>query len=168
MTATPEITRTFGIDVGHRLLKHEGKCKHLHGHRYEIEVSCIGLSRLDEVGRVIDFGVIKQSVGDWLDSVFDHGFVVEDGDPLIPWMTEHKQKHVVLDCPPSIENLVEIWFMGAANIMADHGIVVTKVKAYETPNCWAEYTKENARAREAINAARQDAIDARQPAPQGA
>lgn len=142
---TPEITRTFGIDMGHRLQKHESKCRNVHGHRYTIEVSCRGLVKLDDVGRVIDFGVLKEKVGSWLDDVFDHGFVAEDGDPIVPFLIEQQQKHVTLDVPPTVEHLVEIWFSGAAEIMAAHGIVVTRVKAYETPNCWAEYTIEDAK-----------------------
>lgn len=145
---TPEITRQFAIDCGHRLVKHESKCRNLHGHRYTIEVTCKGAQDLDEVGRVIDFGVIKQKVGDWLDDVFDHGFIVEKGDPLIMFLIEEAQKHVVLDCPPSIENLVELWFNGAAELMAEHGIIVTRVRGYETPFCWADYTIEDARRKE--------------------
>jgi 6-pyruvoyltetrahydropterin/6-carboxytetrahydropterin synthase len=144
--STPEITREFGIDMGHRLQKHESKCAHVHGHRYTIQVTCRGLSRLDEVGRVIDFSVLKEKVGGWLDDVFDHGFVAEHGDPIVEWLVSNGQKHVTLDVPPTVEHLVEVWFNGAAEIMAEHGIVVTKVLAYETPNCWAAYTIEDARA----------------------
>lgn len=143
---TCEITRVFGIDMGHRLVKHESKCRNVHGHRYTIEVSCRGLTKLDEVGRVIDFGAIKDIVGKWLDDVFDHGFVAEDGDPIIDFLRSHDQKTVVIDCPPTVENLVELWFNGAAELLANVGILVTRVKAYETPNCWAEYTIDDAQA----------------------
>lgn len=144
---TPEITRTFGIDMGHRLQQHESKCAHVHGHRYAIEVSCRGLSRLDSVGRVIDFSVLKEKVGAWLEDVFDHGFCAEAGDPIVEWLEANGQKHVCLDVPPTVEHLVEVWFHGAAEIMAPFGIVVTRVKAYETPSCFAEYTVADARNR---------------------
>jgi 6-pyruvoyltetrahydropterin/6-carboxytetrahydropterin synthase len=159
MNATPEITRQFAIDCGHRLQKHESKCRNLHGHRYTIEVTCVGLSRLDEVGRVIDFGVIKQKVGDWLDGVFDHGFIVEEGDPLVAWLLENEQKHVVLDCPPSIENLCDLWFHGAAELMAEHGIIVTRVRGYETPFCWADYTIADAKQAELRKAAKESGAE---------
>lgn len=147
--STQEITRRFSIDMGHRLVNHEGKCKNIHGHRYEIEISCRGPVKLDAVGRVIDFGVIKQEVGAWLDEVFDHGFVAEKDDPVIPFLIETQQKHVVIDCPPSVENLVHLWFDGAAELLAGKGIVVTKVRAYETENCWSEYTLRDVAMREA-------------------
>jgi len=141
---TQEITRSFDIDVGHRLLRHEGKCRSAHGHRYTVEVSCKAVSRLDDVGRVIDFSVVKDEVGGWLDRMFDHGFVIQQGDPLEEWLDAHDQKHQVLDCPPSIENLTREWFDGAATLLAVHGIVVTKVRGYETAKCWAEYTMADA------------------------
>ncbi len=136
---TPIITRQFAIDMGHRLQKHESKCRSAHGHRYTIELSCTS-AELDGVGRVIDFGRIKESVGDWLDDVFDHGFVVEKGDPMEEWLKAHDQKHLVVDFSPTIENLVRHWFAGAAKILQPLGVQVVKVKAFETPFCWAEYS----------------------------
>jgi 6-pyruvoyltetrahydropterin/6-carboxytetrahydropterin synthase len=136
---TTEITRQFAIDMGHRLRKHESKCRNAHGHRYTIEVT-VTSSELDEVGRVIDFGAIKERVGDWLDDVFDHGFVVEQGDPLADWLAANQQKHLVVPFSPTIEHLVRHWFAGAQQILTPLGVRVTKVKAFETPFCWAEYT----------------------------
>jgi 6-pyruvoyltetrahydropterin/6-carboxytetrahydropterin synthase len=148
-TQTPEITRAFGIDVGHRLQKHESKCRNAHGHRYQIEVSCRA-EKLDAVGRVIDFGKVKEIVGDWLDASYDHGFVYEKGDPIGTWLEVNEQKRLEILVPPSIENLVKLWFLGAHALLAAHTIEVTRVKAYETPNCWAEYTIKNAYAEGAL------------------
>ncbi len=132
------VTRGFGIDMGHRLMKHEGKCSNVHGHRYSIEVTC-SAPALDEVGRVIDFGDIKELVGAWLDLMFDHGFVAQIGDPIIPAIEKVDSKLLTLEVPPTVENLTRLWFEGASDILAKRGITVTKVKAFETPNCWAEY-----------------------------
>lgn len=96
---------------------------------------------LDTVGRVIDFGAIKSLVGEWLDAVFDHGFVAELGDPIVGWLREHGQKFVVINAPPTVENLVELWFDGATSKLAEAGIVTTRLRAYETPNCFADYDR---------------------------
>ena len=56
-----EITRRLEFDAGHRVLGHEGKCKNLHGHRYSAEIT-VTAPDLDGLGRVIDFGVIKEKV----------------------------------------------------------------------------------------------------------
>lgn len=153
---TQEITRSFDIDCGHRLIRHESKCRNPHGHRYTIEVTCYAFG-LDDVGRVIDFGLIKEKVKGWLDEVFDHGFIFQDGDPLIDIFRAHDFKTVVLDCPPSIENLSEVWFNGAADILAPLGVVVSKLRAYETATCWAEYTARDRSNARTMAAARSEA-----------
>lgn len=56
------------FDAAHYLPWHEGKCKDLHGHRWEVEVE-LQSETLDENGIVIDFGVVK----DILDGILpDH------------------------------------------------------------------------------------------------
>ena len=54
----PTITKKLEFDYGHRVLGHEGKCRHLHGHRGVAEVTVYAPS-LDNLGRVVDFGAIK-------------------------------------------------------------------------------------------------------------
>lgn len=78
------LTREIGIDVGHRVPDHGSKCRNPHGHRYRIQATCEGpvidQSGHEENGMIIDFGNVKRYMMDWLDSVFDHGFVVYRGD----------------------------------------------------------------------------------------
>lgn len=135
-----QITRRLEIDAGHRLMRHESKCRNVHGHRYAFEVTVEGPG-LDEVGRVIDFGVVKEKVGGWLNDTFDHGMIVEDGDPIIPWLANHDQKTVVLDCAPSIENLVRIVFEKCAELLPEP-LRIVHVRGYETPTCWADIYEE--------------------------
>ena len=131
------ITRRLEIDAGHRLQKHESKCRNLHGHRYAFEIT-IAAESLDEVGRVIDFGVVKDLVGGWLNDVLDHGFILEKGDPILAWLETHDQKHYVMDGPPSIENLVKIVFENAKRLLEPKSVAVVHVRGYETPTSWAD------------------------------
>ena len=43
-TPTPAITitRRLEFDAGHRIPHHDGQCRHLHGHRYAIELTVSG------------------------------------------------------------------------------------------------------------------------------
>ncbi len=135
-------TRILEIDAGHRLLKHEGKCRHVHGHRYRFEITCSAM--LDDVGRVLDFSVIKEVIGGWLDETIDHGFIAQDGDPIIEWLTAQGMKMCVVNFSPTAENLAE-WVLTRANqLLADRWIKVTRVVCHETPNSWATATLENA------------------------
>ena len=36
------ITRRLEFDAGHRIPNHDSRCRHLHGHRYAIEVTVSG------------------------------------------------------------------------------------------------------------------------------
>jgi len=65
------ITRKIEFDSGHRVLGHEGKCAHLHGHRYVAEIT-VESAGLDSLGRVVDFSVIKEKVGKWVDENWEY------------------------------------------------------------------------------------------------
>src|SRR5690606_40371968 len=52
--------RYHDISCGHRVVGHEGKCRFLHGHNYRIHFT-VAADQLDEIGRVVDFSVIKRS-----------------------------------------------------------------------------------------------------------
>ena len=36
------ITRRLEFDSGHRIPDHQSQCRHLHGHRYAIEITLLG------------------------------------------------------------------------------------------------------------------------------
>lgn len=65
------VTKRMEWDAAHRLTTHEGKCATLHGHRYVAEVTCVG-RRDTTSGIVVDFGVVKQQVGRFVDLYWDH------------------------------------------------------------------------------------------------
>lgn len=137
------VTKRLEIDAGHRLLRHEGKCRNLHGHRYAFEVS-VEADGLDSVGRVVDFSVVKAKVGGWLDEHWDHGFLLQADDPLVPVLTGDAgfgpdSKHFIVDCPPTAENLSRLVYERAVELLEEHGVRVVAVRCYETPTCWADY-----------------------------
>ncbi|MDP2804397.1 MAG: 6-carboxytetrahydropterin synthase, partial [Gallionellaceae bacterium] len=54
-----QITRRLEFDAGHRIPNHNSQCKHLHGHRYAIEITLSGniiaTEGISEQGMVMDF-----------------------------------------------------------------------------------------------------------------
>jgi len=133
-------TRLLEWDAAHRVLRHESKCAHLHGHRYRAEVTIEG-RRLDEVDRVIDFGVIKARLGAWIDDRWDHGTLVNHEDlDLLSWCLDHSQRVYVIRGEPTAENIaVELLALAGQMFDADRdGLVVKAVRVWETPNCFAE------------------------------
>lgn len=130
------ITRRLEIDAGHRLMNHESKCRSAHGHRYMFDVE-VSAPELDEVGRVIDFGVIKTVLGGWLDDNWDHAFIYEEGDPVGVWLEDNGQKRFMVGGPPTAENLAQLFLVTARSLLSPVQITVLSVRLWETPNCSA-------------------------------
>lgn len=133
-----KITKRLEFDAGHRLLRHEGKCRNIHGHRYAVEVTCALREEqvLDDVGRVVDFGVIKGVFGKWLDDTVDHGFLFHIQDPLGPTFIA-AGKHVAVPWEPTAENLASWFLREAASQLDNERLRVVGVTVFETPTCWA-------------------------------
>ena len=79
MTSTA--TRYHDISCGHRVVGHENKCRHIHGHNYRITFTCQG--DLDSVGRVLDFSEIKSRLCMWVEDNWDHKFLAWEEDELL-------------------------------------------------------------------------------------
>ena len=126
------------FDSAHRVMKHESKCRNLHGHRYRIELTVVG--DLDPLGRVIDFGEMKRLVGAWVDEQLDHGTLLNaNDDDLIELCRQNGWKLYVMDCNPTAENIARDVFWAAASLLEPAGITVDRVRLFETPNCWSDY-----------------------------
>ena len=136
-------TRVLEFDAGHRVLGHEGKCSHLHGHRYRVEVTASAES-LDDVGRVVDFGAVKDVVGRWVDDHLDHGTILSAHDPAVVLLEEIEgaggvaQKLYLMDGNPTAENLATLLLERSRELLAPRGVDVVRVRVWETPNCYAE------------------------------
>jgi 6-pyruvoyltetrahydropterin/6-carboxytetrahydropterin synthase len=142
------ITRVLEWDSGHRVLGHEGKCRFLHGHRYTAEVTVAPLVEelpLDNLGRVLDFSVVKELVGAWVDHNWDHNVLLHERDPLLqvedPNTVFGPRSPYVMPGNPTAENMAQILFNRAQALLRKKGIEVVNVRIYETPNCWADYNE---------------------------
>jgi|SRR5580704_8304307 6-pyruvoyltetrahydropterin/6-carboxytetrahydropterin synthase len=87
------ITRSIGVDYGHRVMTHGSKCKSIHGHRGTVEVTCAGPtlhSSGEQSEMVLDFGFLKGAMLEVVDKSIDHGFVasIEDRELLLHLLPE--------------------------------------------------------------------------------
>lgn len=138
-------TRRFSFDAAHRVLRHESKCRTLHGHTYIVKITC-SAKQLDHCQRVIDFSVIKQLVGAWIDERLDHTTLCNSEDEELIIFCEqqnrakqHKQPYL-LKGEPTAENIA-LHILERTQLIMDsngHAITVEKVVVHETPNCFAE------------------------------
>lgn len=141
------ITRKLEFDAGHRIPDHQSQCRNLHGHRYVLEITLTGnVVEMDgraDNGMIMDFSDVKALANQHLVDVWDHAFLVYEKDHqvcnFLNSMLGHKT--VVLNRVPTVENLARIAFEILKPVYQDRfaqGLTLTKIKLYETPNCWAE------------------------------
>lgn len=130
----------------HRIPRHESKCAAFHGHRYAAEITCLA-EALDDRGRVVDFGVVKERVGGWIDRHWDHTAILMRGDPdpAIPAIVASNAAHgrpvYWLDVPPTAECIVAELARVAQELLADTGVTVVALRLWETPNGSAEWSR---------------------------
>lgn len=135
------IERYHDISMGHRVVGHENKCKHLHGHNYRIHFVCTAPS-LDALGRVIDFGIIKSTLCEWLEREWDHKLMLWSEDPLLPALrTLTPEDIVVVPFNPTAEQMAVylVEELGPA-LLQGSGVSLLRVTVEETRKCSATYS----------------------------
>lgn len=139
------IHRYHDISCGHRVFQHEGKCAYLHGHNYRIHFTCRAFSeKLDEIGRVLDFGVVKELLCLWLEANWDHKFLIWQKDPWYMMLYAFDQTVKSVSFNPTAEHmaryLVEV--IGPQQL-GNTGVELVEVTVEETRKCSATYRKPN-------------------------
>lgn len=133
----PMITasRYHDISCGHRVHNHESKCANLHGHNYRVHFD-VQAPRLDSVGRVIDFSVIKEKLCSWLENNWDHKFLVWREDPMARYLKELDPTVVEVPFNPTAENMAEylVTCIGPMQLVGT-GTTLVRVVIDETRKC---------------------------------
>ena len=111
----------------------------LHGHRYVIEAT-FAADGLDDIGRVIDFGVIKERLKQWIDANWDHNTILWQRDIALGSAIEAQlqQKVFYLPTNPTAENMAQYLLeVVCRELFPENGLKCTQIRLYETPNCYA-------------------------------
>ena len=135
-------TRVIGIDAGHRVTRHESKCRHVHGHRYTLDIS-VSAPALDDAGRVVDFGTLKEIVGGWLLEKLDHGYIMAPWDEVGSILDGQgfKVYRMPEGMEPTAENIAHHVLEIAQGLLGSP-FQVERVRCWETPNCYADAIRE--------------------------
>lgn len=122
-----ELTIHCDFEAAHCLPDYPGKCRRLHGHNWQVEVTITG-NQLDEMGMLMDFKVFKQEVNSVLDTL-DHYYLNE----LEPFK----------NMKPTAENIARYLFENISDRPAfaasGRGLRITRVKIWESPHSAASY-----------------------------
>ncbi|QSL98917.1 queuosine biosynthesis protein [Enterobacter phage EC151] len=181
-----KVIRTHEICAGHRVVGHESKCRHLHGHNYVfhfevapkrekravtvpitegssavMQLESPERTKLDDLGRVIDFSVVKSTLCEWLENNWDHRFLHWENDPLFKKVRqcihheiatgeqdpcEHTDAYfgslVSLPFNPTAENLAaHMVNVIGPELLDPYGVELIACRIEETSKCHVEYTK---------------------------
>ncbi|MDP2761056.1 MAG: 6-carboxytetrahydropterin synthase QueD [Sideroxyarcus sp.] len=145
-----QITRRLEFDAGHRIPNHNSQCRHLHGHRYAIEITLSGevvtTEGVSEQGMVMDFSDVKRIAKEQVVDAWDHAFLVYRNDKAVLdfLKTIAGHKTVVLEVVPTAENLAQVAFDLLHEAYRDtfgNQLRLVRVRLFETPNNWADYAR---------------------------
>ena len=119
-TPKASITKKLVFDSAHFITDHDGKCKNLHGGRYDIEITI--KDRIDPTtGFVIDYSLIKNITKNLIINKFDH-------------------KTLNLTCPElSWRSSTEFLSIFIWEELIEYLPNLKKIKIYETETSYCEY-----------------------------
>ncbi len=136
---------------------HETKCAHMHGHNYKVELHARQQkNRLDQLGRVVDFSVLKEKLGAWIDEHWDHGFILHERDQAaiaglnifsrqadVELRGGHT-KMFLMPYNPTAENIARFLVETVGpKALEETGVELCKVVVHETYSCSATFELES-------------------------
>lgn len=119
-----ELKTITQFGAAHQLKNYHGKCEHLHGHNWKIEVYVKG-EELDDCGLLVDFKDIKEKTNEIIERL-DHKFLNE-----LECFTEIN---------PSSENIARYIYDELSRDLNTGKIKVSRVTAWESDNACATYS----------------------------
>jgi 6-pyruvoyltetrahydropterin/6-carboxytetrahydropterin synthase len=112
------ISKEFRWEMGHRLPKHNGSCKNVHGHSYRMRVEIEG--EPNDEGMVIDFNDISAAVKPFI-AELDHAFLCEEADVgMLQFLQDNQMKLYVIPWPSTVENICRLFGDKLSPFFASH------------------------------------------------
>lgn len=119
-----QITKRFMFEAAHELPWHSGKCKHLHGHSYKLEVTLEG--ELNDNGIVLDFDDLSIIVNEMIVKRYDHQYL---NDFFSNPTAEMIARSIYHDITLGIEKNADLF----------KGVTLAYVRLWETEKCFVTY-----------------------------
>jgi 6-pyruvoyltetrahydropterin/6-carboxytetrahydropterin synthase len=131
------IYKSVHFDASHRLMHYHGKCAHLHGHRWRVEVWMEG--EVDNAtGILVDYNTIKSII-----ERFDHQTILNRDDPMVPCIGQF-QPVITTPGDPTSELLAGMLADMLDAECRNSGISarVVRIRVWESDTCFAELRHE--------------------------
>lgn len=138
------VTVIINFSAAHRIVAYHGNCRFLHGHSYLLEAS-FSSNKLDHLGMVVDFALVKERLGGWIKENWDHNTILFDQDKDLGLHIEEQtgQKVFFMDSNPTCENMAMfIFHIICPELFKDIDVKCCKVKLYESSSSFAEINED--------------------------
>lgn len=142
------ITKAYKFDMAHALPGHDGLCKNIHGHSYELLVTLVGEPVNDpdspKNGMVIDFKDLKRIIKDLIVDELDHSLVLRRDTPeaLLSQLKSTYNRLVLVDYQPTSENMI-IDFANRIKAELPENVNLHHLKLWETVTSNTEWYAED-------------------------
>ncbi len=108
--------------AAHLLHGYDGNCKNLHGHTWQVEIVIQG-DRLDTIGMVLDFKIVKKKLKDFLCQL-DHVHLNDlpafnKTNPTTENLAKYIFEEFAKECKPHKLKQVRVWESDTASITYD-------------------------------------------------
>lgn len=135
--------RRFHLEMAHFLASHEGLCRHIHGHSYQLMVEITGPvcenPESAQDGMIMDYQQLKEIVRQTLLEPFDHALVYDQRSSLAPKLKELPEiKQVPLSMAPTCENLIRHFAKLLLPCFPEE-VLLQKLSLHETENNYATW-----------------------------
>lgn len=137
-----KITVTIRYEYAHRLIHHPGKCRYVHGHSGEAIIE-LASNTLNENSFVMDFGDVKAPLKKWIQEFWDHAYLANENDPLLPALRAEGMKIFTFSQEPSAEVMARYLFEQAMTLERPSDVIVVRVTIRETCTGAASYQPNN-------------------------
>jgi 6-pyruvoyltetrahydropterin/6-carboxytetrahydropterin synthase len=132
------VKKTFRIPVGHRLSKHEGLCKNIHGHNFKIEVE-VNSFKLNDNDMVIDFSDLKKIVNNALEQ-FDHATILNNRDhEIIKQFRDNEFKFIMIGGRDPTAEVLSEYFYREIEFKLPKDVIMDSVRVWENEDSVAEF-----------------------------
>lgn len=142
------ITKAYKFDMAHALPGHDGLCKNIHGHSYELLVTLIGEPISDpdspKNGMVIDFKDLKGIIKGLIVEELDHSLILRrnTSPELLEMMKNNYERIVLVDFQPTSENMI-IDFAHRIRQALPSNVRLHHLKLWETVTSYTEWYAED-------------------------
>lgn len=138
-----KIAKEFRWEMGHRLPFHKGLCRNIHGHSYKMIIEISG--EIDKNGMIIDFFDLGKIVKPMIEK-YDHAFLCWSKDDIVKkFLVKNRMKKVFINYHSTVENICADFAHQIYRKLLrirNHRFKELVVKIFETPNAYAEISKE--------------------------